>query len=476
MPPKKRLTGAEAALLEDWIARGAPWPGADETTRTASHVTEEDRQFWSFRPVRRPAVPEVANSPWPANEIDRFILARLREHDLAPAPVADRRTLIRRLYQDLPGLPPSPAAVDRFLADPSPGATARLVDRLLASPHYGERWGRHWLDVARYADTQGDVADYPVPWAWKYRNWVYRAFNEDLPIDEFLRWQIAGDLLARKEPDPQRSRDQHIATGFIALSRRFGQFSEGKDHLVIENTIDALGRGMLGLTLRCARCHNHKFDPIPAADYYALYGIFQSTRYPTAGNATDRMPRRLVAVSPEPDAQARLDDYWSEVQRQHRVAGRAGAPRSKPLFEKHEKLHAAASADSATEEDRKRLQEFLEENELLREAFRHGPKLPRQEWARLLQNPPDVEIVFGVIDQPEPRDARLHRYGEPGNLGPPVPRRMPEVIAGPDSPRRRRAPSEEYRHSLEQSRSRWESSVRACPTSLPARSTSSFST
>ncbi|QDU60775.1 Planctomycete cytochrome C [Planctomycetes bacterium Pan216] len=421
MPPDERLPAKEIAALERWIEMGAPWPGADQAARTASHITEDDRAFWSFQPLERPPVPKTG-SDWPRNDIDHFVLERMRERGLSPADESSRLALLRRLFFNLTGLPPTPREVASYMRDDSPEATAKLIDRLLGSPHYGERWGRHWLDVARYADTQGDVADYPIPWAWKYRNWVYRAIAEDLPIDDFLRWQIAGDLLAHGESDPDRFRDQHIATGFIALSRRFGQFTEGNDHLVIEDTIDAFGRGMLGLTLRCARCHNHKFDPIPATDYYGLYGMFESTRYPTAGNATDRMPQRLVAVSHNEHDQSRIDDYWARVQRMHRVAGRAGSPAAKKLFEEYQRLKSSGDEES--------LEQFLKRNELLREAFEHGLRWPREEWARLLRNPPETEMVFGVVDQPNPDDARLHRFGNPERLGSTVPRGVLEIVAG----------------------------------------------
>ena len=424
MPPKRRLDPQGVKLLEKWIAQGAPWPGAE--VRELDRITEEDRRFWSFQPVTEPTVPEVKEDP-DATEIDRFVLARMRQSGLEPAQMAGRRTLIRRASYDLLGLPPTPAETEAFLADQSEDAWPRLIERLLDSPHYGERWGRHWLDVARYADTQGDVADYPVPWAWKYRNWVFRALNQDLPIDQFLAWQVAGDLIAKKESDPERARDQHLATGFVALSRRFGQFSTGKNHLVIEDTIDALGRGMLGLTLRCARCHNHKFDPIFATDYYALYGMFESTRYPTAGNTTDRMPLRLVAFSEDPKGQERLDQYWEDIQRLHRTAGRAGAPRSKPLFEVYDRLIKAVETGDA--EASEKLEAFLKKNEILRDAFEHGPKWPKDEWARQLQNPPeDIEMVFGVVDRQETSDGKLHRFGQPSQLGQTVPRGAIEIL------------------------------------------------
>ncbi len=214
---------------------------------------------------------------------------------LTPVGLAERGALIRRASFDLLGLPPAPDEVEAFLGDTSCVAYEKLIDRLLASPHYGERWGRHWLDVVRYADTAGETADFPVPDAWRYRNWVIAAFNHDLPYDQFLREQLAGDLLAAQLPPDQRH-DLTVATGYIAIARRFGFDTVADHHLTIEDTIDVLGKSVLGLTIGCARCHDHKYDPISAADFYALYGIFDSTRYPFPGCEKTRMPKDMIAL------------------------------------------------------------------------------------------------------------------------------------------------------------------------------------
>ena len=265
---------------------------------------------WSFQPVRNPDVPAVRNRGWPRNSVDRFILATLEAHGGQPAPVADRRTLIRRATFDLTGLPPTPEEIDAFLADSSPEAFSRVVDRLLASPRYGERWGRHWLDVVRYADTAGDTADFPVPEAWRYRNYVIDAFNADKPYDEFLREQIAGDILARQGPR-ERYAERVTATGYLALSRRFGFDSENYHHLTIQDTIDTLGQSVLGLTLGCARCHNHKFDPVSSAEYYGLYGIFESTRYASPGSEQKQKYRALASLAPMEESRAKWREFES---------------------------------------------------------------------------------------------------------------------------------------------------------------------
>ncbi len=307
MPPTGRLKPEQVAALERWVADGAPWPEgmtlggtAPGTGVRSGPITEIERAFWSFQPLARPAVPTVATAREARTPIDAFVLDRLDREGLSTRAPADRRTLIRRLTFDLTGLPPTPAEIDAFLADRSPAAYDRLVERLLASPAYGERWGRHWLDVVRYADTAGETADYPTPLAYKYRNWVIQAFNADLPYDTFLRHQLAGDLIAANGDrpgsglDPEQVRDALTATGFLAISRRFGFDVENYHHLTIQDTIDTVGQSVLGLSLGCARCHDHKFDPVTQAEYYGWYGIFAGTRYAFPGSEEKKRPRDLV--------------------------------------------------------------------------------------------------------------------------------------------------------------------------------------
>jgi len=275
---------------------GAPDPRytATKIPRRTIDVAQA-RKFWSFRPVTNPAPPSVRDTAWPLSDVDRFILAELERQKLTPVASADKRTLIRRATYDLTGLPPAPADINRFLADDSPQAFARVVDRLLDSPQYGECWGRHWMDLVRYADTAGDNSDYPIPQAYLYRNYIINSFNADKPYDEFIREQIAGDLLPASS-DQQRN-EHIIATGYLAISRRFGSvIKDYPQHLTIEDTIDNMGRVFQGLTLSCSRCHDHKFDPILQTDYYALYGIFDSTQYPFPGIELDKKPRDLAPL------------------------------------------------------------------------------------------------------------------------------------------------------------------------------------
>jgi len=299
MPPDKPLAAGAVADLRRWVDAGLPWPAGDggAPIRTDRH--------WAFEPVRAVDPPGAAGS----HPIDAFLTADQRKRGLTPVPPADKATLIRRATFDLIGLPPTPEEVDAFLADAAPTAFAAVLDRLLASPHHGAKWGRAWLDVAHYADTAGETADLPVPDAWRYRNYVIAAINADKPYDRFLREQVAGDLLARDLPadaPPGRFAELVTATGYLAVARRFG-FEIAKDHpLTIDDTIDTFGRGVLGLTVACARCHDHKYDPISATDYYALYGIFATTRYPYPGCEKNPRPRDNVPLLSPAEADRRL--------------------------------------------------------------------------------------------------------------------------------------------------------------------------
>jgi hypothetical protein len=296
MPPDGKLSDAEIASLEEWVRIGAPDPRRSATRMPIKTIdVAKAREFWSFRAVGDPAVPTVRDTSWALSDVDRFILARLESQDLKPVATADKRTLIRRATFDLIGLPPTREEIKAFLDDDSPEAFARVIDRLLESRQYGERWGRHWMDLVRYADTAGENSDYPIPQVYRYRNYIIDAFNSDKPYDEFLQEQIAGDLLPAAN---DAERNEHIiATGYVAISRRFGSVLENyPQHLTIEDTIDNLGRVVLGLTLSCSRCHDHKFDPLLQTDYYGIYGIFESTKYAFPGIELDKIPRDFVAL------------------------------------------------------------------------------------------------------------------------------------------------------------------------------------
>jgi hypothetical protein len=286
MPPDAKLPPQAIAHLMQWVKIGAPWPAADEApsdVNRAKAAAPDWHTHWAFQPIVEPPLPVVclparsdttdaaSRGAWIKSPVDRFVLARLEQAGLSPSPPAERRTLIRRATFDLTGLPPRPDDVAAFVADGSPDAYPRLIDRLLALPQYGERWGRHWLDVARYSDTSGYAftAERRFPYAYTYRDWVIRALNEDLPYDQFVVQQLAADCLP-----PTDDKRQLAALGFLTLGRRF--LNNMND--IIDDRIDVVSRGVLGLTVGCARCHDHKYDPIPTADYYSLWGVFASTR------------------------------------------------------------------------------------------------------------------------------------------------------------------------------------------------------
>ncbi|MBM4005780.1 MAG: DUF1553 domain-containing protein [Planctomycetes bacterium] len=306
MPPEMAdaLRSEQVSDLVKWVNAGAAWP--------ATSPPFESVKPWSLEPLRFPDAGMIASDPWHRTTVDVWIDLKQRQAGTTPAGRADRLELARRISFDLTGLPPSVDEIDRFVHDGSPDAWESLVDRMLASPAYGRKWGRHWLDVVRYADTAGETADYPVPLAWRYRNYVIDSLNRDKRYDEFVREQIAGDILAGDDPGDVYA-ERVIATGYLAISRRFGFDSENYHHLTIQDTIDTLGQSILGLSLGCARCHDHKFDPISMRDYYALYGIFDSSRYPFPGSEQKQKVRAMAPLAPPRESQPQWRDYQRRV-------------------------------------------------------------------------------------------------------------------------------------------------------------------
>jgi hypothetical protein len=403
MPPKHRLEPEQVAELETWIRMGAP----DPRTNAGISVALRAAQHWAFQPVRPTRLPEMHNKRWAFNDIDTFILERLEAKHLAPSPDAERRTLLRRVTYDLTGLPPTPEEVEAFLRDRSPRAFETVVDRLLASPRYGERWGRYWLDVARYSDTAGENADYPIPQAYKYRNYVIEAFNKDKPYNQFIREQIAGDLLAHSSE--QEKKEHIIATGFLALARRFSVDPDTAQHLTLEDALDTMSKSVLGLSLSCARCHDHKFDPIPTRDYYALYGIFQSTRFPFPGSENKKRQRDFVPLMPEEQVREITYRYSGELMQ--------------------------AEAELGTLEEAERKQDALEEQGKLsavEKGKRDFAKLigqAKRRRNRLLENPPILDSAYAVAEG-KAGNARIQKRGEPSNLGAEEPRHFLSVLGG----------------------------------------------
>jgi hypothetical protein len=364
MPPKgKRLPPETVAHFEAWVSMGAPDPRTDKASGLKPKARSSEH--WAFRPVTEPPVPAVKNRKQVQTPVDNFLLARLEEKKLKLSPPADRRTLIRRASFDLTGLPPTAEEVQHYEADSAPGAFARVVDRLLASPQYGERWGRYWLDVARYADTKGYVFEEErrYPYSYTYRDWVIRAFNEDLSYDQFLVQQLAADQLGLGD-----DKRPLAALGFLTLGRRF--LNNQPD--IIDDRIDVVCRGTMALTVGCARCHDHKFDPIPMKDYYSLYGVFASTHeprdLPLLGDAAK--PKDYDAyVAERTQREQELTDYRKrkEEEVRQRLRGEIGD-------------YLLVLHDAADAPDEKR-EQFVRERKLEPAAVRHFQRA-RRDWSR----------------------------------------------------------------------------------------------
>ena len=448
MPPDAPLPAEAIADLKRWIDAGAAWPASQPLAAASSGAAKSDSSaadaHWAFQPIRNPVVPQVSADA--GTPVDQFVLARLQSEGLEQVGLASRDVLARRLYFDLIGLPPTPEEIEDFVSDSGPDALARLVERLLASPHYGERWGRHWMDVVRYADTAGDNADYPVPEARLYRDYIIDAFNADKPYDEFVREQLAGDILAAELPESDgesdaRRKELVAATGFLALSRRYGTGPYELWHLTLEDTIDTTGRALLGLTLRCARCHDHKFDPVTNEDYYALYGIFASSRFAWTGaeelhsKGFDR--QNFVPLAPAAEAAAQLAAYREAIAAQEREIARLGdqdpaALRVKELDAqikaRREAIAVQAAAggqapadelaalEKARAEADGQLQRRINERRNALKMFRR-PGLPA-----------GLAGAYAVAEG-EPVDARLQRGGEPSDVGETVPRGTPKFLS-----------------------------------------------
>jgi cytochrome c553 len=395
MPPGEPLPPEQVQAFVDWVKMGAPDPrtGIAPIKEKAAYDWEEERKHWAYQPVRDTEPPQVTDPEWNRTAVDRFIKANLDEKGLRPFERTGKRMLLRRITYDLTGINPTPEEVADFLADQSPDALEKVVDRLLASPRYGEHWGRHWLDVVRYADTAGDASDFPVPEMYRYRNYVIRSIQRDKPFDQFLREQIAGDLLPHKDDEDRV--EKLAATGYIANSRRFGQ-SDREFYLTIDDTIENLGKAVLGLSTGCARCHDHKFDPIPTKDYYALAGIFTSTKYPWAGLEHHQYLDGYSAV--KASDQERLDKQQKRMVEAYKVvkAGK-GKDEKDPVEERLKYLEASA------------------------------------ELSRIRTNWPDIPMIYALHDA-EPVNARVMVKGDPKTLGPEVQRGFLEILGGQKVP------------------------------------------
>jgi mono/diheme cytochrome c family protein len=394
MPPKgDKLSDQQIADLTTWIRMGAPDPRVANAAQ--KDWKDPNAKHWAWQPVKKPAVPDLKETAWGQTPIDNFIAAKLYEKGMKPGALADKRTLIRRAYFDLIGLPPTPEEVEKFVNDTSSNAFEKVIDHLLASPHYGERWGRHWLDTARYADTKGEIRqqreDKNYPFAWTYRDYVIRSFNEDKPYNVFVAEQIAADKLSTSSVN----RSNLAALGFLTIGERF----QGMRNDIINDRIDVVTKGFLGITVSCARCHDHKFDPIPQKDYYSLHGIFASCVEPEIEPVIS-----TVANTPE------YRDYYEK-----RMA----------LQRQEKELEAKfAAMRKGPKRDRQAIQDLQKE---IRQNVTRTTQLELNHAAA-----PARAMV--LEDVPRPKDSPVFIRGEAENKGPIVPRRFLEVLSGPVRP------------------------------------------
>lgn len=317
MPPEEKLSDETIAAFEEWILQGAPDTREDTGPTAKEARLKQARQHWSFQPPTFTMPPGVKDATWPRDKmIDRFVLAAMEANGLKPVADANRRTLVRRLFFDLLGLPPSPKDIDTFVADDDPDALEKLVDRLLQSPHFGERWGRHWLDVVRYAESSGMEFNFTYPHAWPFRDYVIDSFNSDKPFDEFLREQIAGDLLPDGDATPAELEARRIAPSVLAFGPKRHNSSGTEFQMdMADDQIDVVFRSTVAMTVSCARCHDHKFDPIPTNDYYALAGIFLSTEplYGTIKQKYSNTPTDLLALGPDGQAKHNAAEQYDKT-------------------------------------------------------------------------------------------------------------------------------------------------------------------
>ena len=437
MPPTEPLSEEVIEDFEKWVEMGAPDPRIGKAANPKVKIDlAEAKRFWAFQRPRISSPPTVHDTKWPSTEIDRFILARLEKEQLTPVQDADPVTLVRRLTFDLTGLPPTPEEIDDYVNDKSNNPYSKLVDRLLESPRFGEKWGRHWLDVVRYAESTGKERNIPYRYAWRYRNYVIDAFNSDKPYDKFVVEQLAGDML------PTKTMDEHnqlvVATGFLAIGPK-AAVNGNVDQFqmdVIDDQIDVTGRAFLGMTIACARCHDHKFDPIPQTDYYAIAGIFHSTETLAGiqpGRRTametkliklvgeDKHPKGSQELSKEQKEQeeeiAKIERQLDDLQAKMKAATRKPPPNRAKNVKR--KVPAVANVPKV---DLKSLREQIKKQE---------DRLEELE-AKI---PPSANLAMGVRDAASPANINLRVRGELTEKGPVVPRGVLTVLQTGDTTR-----------------------------------------
>lgn len=449
MPPSGKLPDNVIANFEKWIAMGAPDPRRPNGSTVGSKISIlEARKFWSFQPPKRVPPPEVKNTAWPRSEIDRYLLGAMEAKGVVPVGDADRGTLIRRAYFDLIGLPPTPEEIEAFVQDPDPKAFEKLVDKLLALPQFGERWGRHWLDVVRYGESTSKERNLPYPYAWRYRDYVYDSFAQDKPYDQFIREQIAGDLL------PARNAAQRneflVATGFLALGPKSLNTRNREQYRmdVADEQLDVATRAVLALSVACARCHDHKFDPIPTADYYAMVGIFRSTEVLDGvrpGNNRTGYEGEFGRLLPEGGGVRRSGLSAAErkqlaelkIQRENAQQELARLRAARQTAAKSTSDPGAGKAGKKA----KAAQLTPQQQQQLRQLAQQLAELNRQIEALESKNAEssggsgsEGDPVMAVRDAAVPEDCRIHIRGEVTELGDLVPRGYVRVLTYPQSP------------------------------------------
>ncbi len=420
MPPKGILPEASIKAIQQWIKLGAPDPRRAEAAtqaRVESPSIDQGRKFWSFQPIGQPQLPPDSGNTWPRNSIDQFVRQRLDEKGLQPADDADPSTLVRRVYFDLIGLPPTPKQIDDFINDSSPHRYPRLIDRLLDAPQFGQRWGRHWLDVVRFAQSSGGGRTLLFPDAWRYRDYVIDCFNNDVPYDQFLREQIAGDLL--EADDWQDRRRQLIATAFLLLGPTNYEMQD-KDILemdVVDEQLDTIGKSMLGMTIGCARCHDHKFDPIPTHDYYAMAGILKSTKAMIHSNVSQWNTAELPLPPGEEAAvkahELKLAQAESELKQATQAWLDAGG--------KPGKANNPSAAKSTLEQERR--------HEIERLRLKATVDRLSKKVKSLRASTPPRPVAMATTDDEDAGDIHLAIRGVVHNPGPLVPRGVLQVAS-----------------------------------------------
>lgn len=408
MPPTGKLKPEQIEVLTEWVRMGAPWPEEAEPAQQKANTGRLGH--WAWKPVIKPEPPKTKSSTWSDGAIDRFILAKLEEKNLAPSPDADRRTLLRRVYFDLAGLPPTPEELHAFLNDTSPKALESVVDRLLAAPTFGERWGRHWLDLSYFADNLEIGRKIPAKEAWRYRDYVIKSFNDDKPFTKFINEQIAGDLLPFS--DDEERRQQVIATGFLALGP-WTLVASDKEQLrmdVVDMQVDLIGKAFLGLTVGCARCHDHKFDPISHKDYYAMAGILGGTE--TLHGRIDGIFSDVNRIQ-LPESVEELRQRAVDTEKFHTSIA-ALKPQQKLLTDEKERLKKAQPEGDVSPVD-------VKLDTPLAQVEKQLAKVTK-EIALLEYNRPEPPAAFAVRDVDAPANAHINIRGNPHMLGEEVPR------------------------------------------------------